>query len=361
MESETSSSGIHNSHDRESLLRLLQQFNNDTNAAVQTLDGIVSAVDRVQTVCSSVIEQTTDMRVIHTNARLVRKKLRHIDKWKGSAREVESILTSKKYEKLDQAVYTLIDAEAFINTEDCPLTAEHQRSLAREIKLAKKRASEYFIQKWITSCQKMTASNAAHIATNSTVSTSLPIIGTLTNTPINENEIKAVDYSPSISNILLKLGCSEECISSYVAVREPFVKARFHQLCKTICSKEKFTASNNNICFSIFSLQIIIREEIDFLTIMYGGTNYHNNDVKHNDGGIGLESIISKKCFNLVIDQFIGSYIRKKLNNLLLKYNFNYDHTLECLNKDDILKDVDNEKKKKKKKKIKNKKNPLNF
>ena len=154
---------IHDSHTRESLLHLLQKFNQDTAAAVHTLDGIVSAVDRVQTVCSSVIEQTTDMRITHRNARLVRRKLRDIDKWKTSAQKVDAILQSKQYKQLDPAISVLLHAEAFLDDPDCPLPLHQQRSLATDITAAKAHASTWYLQQWSKYCQSMSTLNAARI------------------------------------------------------------------------------------------------------------------------------------------------------------------------------------------------------
>ena len=127
------------------------------------MDGIVSAVDRVQTVCSSVIEQTTDMRITHRNARLVRRKLRDIDKWKTSAQKVDAILQSKQYKQLDPAISVLLHAEAFLDDPDCPLPLHQQRSLATDITAAKAHASTWYLQHWSKYCQSMSTLNAARI------------------------------------------------------------------------------------------------------------------------------------------------------------------------------------------------------
>ena len=344
---------IKHKHTKESLTQLLQTFDADTLSCTTTLNGIVAAIDRVQTVCSSVIEETAQLRTIHRNANSVYKKLADLEKFENAPRNIDAILLVSipgAHETLDIAVDDLLKAEHFVSSVRCPLPLAQRTALSSKIMQSKENAAQWYTKQWAIAC------NTSAVDINANI-----------NTQCNSNIENTILSSPSISRILVELNCEELCKSTYISVRAPVVKAKYQELCDTTTNNNKnknktstsiSSSTNNNLKTSnndttnnnsssnnsnnsnsnshhtattttlntpsltslIQSLETIIHEEADFLSKTFGSVD--NN-------GLGIDSNVSTTCFDEIIQECATTQVRAALDQILHQYTIISTQSIE--------------------------------
>jgi hypothetical protein len=282
---------IRHAHTRDGLTHLLQTFDDDTATAVDTLDGIVAAIERIQTVCSSAIQETAEMRITHRNALLVHKKLADIEKWEGAPDNLNAILLVSNYDDhdaLDAAVDVLTKAEYFCDKVNCPLPTSQRAALSARIASSKENAAQWYLKQWTAACSSCTAATATAAAASSTT-------------------------TQSLSRNLIELGHGEACRTTYLSIRIPHVRNR--------CS-QRIGSTLPSLASLILSLDIIMSEEADFLSSVFGNVV---------EGGLGVDHEIPNKCFDEIVNQCAILQIQKSLKSVLERYDFDHSKVMQSL------------------------------
>ena len=270
--------------DLEAFKESLQAFDQVSRTACNTLDLIVSAVDRVEAVCEPVVALTEGLRLSHRNVQSVHKELTNIDRYLSVGDNINECLerlttaangTSMEtafvdgHKDLDTLTDVLLEAEVFLTGNDFLPGAKDKVS---KLYITKTKCKKWYLEQLsLLACQAVLLTSST--LGSDVLSDSLPNPGESGTSSFYERLGFAgvPSSSQGLVKTLIKLQATSEMISTYVESRYPIVLERFRSLCGAELSDSVPAVSQESSESKyVHALICVFAEEARFIHAVFG-------------------------------------------------------------------------------------------